>query len=409
MAKTRTKGADDMKQVRQIPLSGPDITAKERAAVDEVLAGSELSLGPRLPRFEQALADYVGCREAVVMNSGTSALHAIVRGLGLGAGDEIITTPFSFIASANCILFEGARPVFVDIETDTLALDVGRIEGALTPRTRAILAVDVFGHPAPWDELRSLADRHGLILIEDSAEALGSVYRGRRAGALGDVGVFGFYPNKQITTGEGGALVTDDAGLAAVCRSLRNQGRAEESGWYQHVRLGYNYRASELACALGLAQLSRIDEILAKRARVATWYQEGLADVPELILPAVGPEVSLSWFVYVVRLQKDQSRMERDRILAGLRERGIGCRAYFPPIHLQPFYRAQFGFREGMFPVTESVAARTIALPFHGNLTREEVEYVVACLRQVIGKWGRVQFSAALGAEERRLDEDGGT
>jgi perosamine synthetase len=367
----------------EIPLARPEITEKEIEAVVAVLRTPNLSLGPKLEEFERRLADYVGTKYGVAVNSGTSALHLIIKALGISEGEEVITTPFSFIASANCILFERARPVFVDIDPRTLNIDPGRIEAAITPRTKAILAVDVFGHPADWDRLEAIARRHGLLLIEDSAEALGAEYKGRKAGSFGQAGVFGFYPNKQITTGEGGMIVTNNEDLARLCRSLRNQGRGEGDGWHQHERLGYNYRLSELSCALGLAQLSRLEEILAKRERVAQMYNERLRDLDGVEIPYVSPEVKMSWFVYVVRLSEEYSREDRDRILRELKARGIGCSNYFPPIHLQPFYR-ELGYREGDFPITESVSARTIALPFYNNLTEREIDYVVQSLEELL-------------------------
>jgi len=404
----------------EIPLARPDITDAEIKAVVEVLRTSHLALGPKLKEFENAIADYTGVRHAVAVNSGTSALHLIVRALGIGEGDEVITTPFSFISSSNCILYERARPVFVDIESKTLNIDPERIEAAITPRTKAILAVDVFGQPANWDRLRAIADRHGLKLIEDSAEALGAEYNGhesrgksdeskasnqsaqakrewKKAGSFGDAGVFAFYPNKQITTGEGGVIVTDDAQLAGVCRSMANQGRGlprgiakdgniprgEGAGWLTHVRLGYNYRLDEMSAALGLVQLSRIEEIVAARAQVADWYKAALAEVDGVEAPYVAPNARMSWFVYVVRLSEAFTQEDRDRILQGLQKRGIGCRNYFAPIHLQPSYR-ELGYRRGTFPITEHVAERTIALPFYNKLTEQEIEYVVENLADII-------------------------
>jgi len=376
-----------------IPLSMPALSPADAAAVLEVLQTPHLSLGPKLPEFERVVADYVGCKYGVAVNSGTSALHLIVRALGIREGDEAITTPFSFVASANCLLYERARPVFVDIGPQTLNINFDLIESAITPRTRAILAVDVFGHPADWNRLREIAQRHGLALIDDSCEALGARYRlpngqWAMAGSLGDAGAFAFYPNKQITTGEGGMVVTDRQDVARLCRSMRNQGRDEGAGWLQHARLGYNYRLSDINCALGIAQMSRIDEILAARRRVASWYADLLSDVPEVEVPQAGPDVEISWFVYVVRLAEGFTRDQRDRVLDGLCARGIGCSNYFSPIHLQPFYREMFGYREGDFPVTESVSSRTIALPFFNRLTREQVSYVAASLIEAVESVG---------------------
>ncbi len=373
-----------MKPLR-IPLSRPDIGDAERAAVLDVMDSGRLSLGPRVEAFEAALAERAGTRFAVATSSGTAALHLAIRALGLSPGDEVVTTPFSFVASANCLLFEGVEPVFVDIEPDTLNIDPQRAGDAVGERTSALLAVDVFGHPADWAALSELADQHGLRLIEDSAEALGSEYHGRRAGSLGDVGIFGFYPNKQITTGEGGALVTDDEGVARLCSSLRNHGREPDGDdWQEHKRLGFNYRLSDIACALGLAQLERLDELAARRARVAAWYDERLAGIDALRTPVVRSDVRRSWFVYVVRLAERYARVDRDRVIDGLRSRGIGCRNYFPPIHLQPHFRERFGFAPGAFPVAESVAERTIALPFFAGMSEDEVDEVTANLSELL-------------------------
>ena len=370
--------------VEVIPLAKSDIVESDVKAVLEVLRSSTLALGPKLDAFEKNIAEYVGVRHAVATNSGTSALHLILRALGIGSGDEVITTPFSFIASSNCILFERARPVFVDIDPNTLCIDPNQIEAAITPKTKAIIAVDVFGHPADWPALERIAHRHDLVLIDDSAEALGSELGGRRCGSSGDAGVFGFYPNKQITTGEGGVMLTNDTHIAALCRSMRNQGRGEENEWLKHVRLGYNYRMDEMSAALGLSQLSRIEEIIAARKQVADWYAAALKKVNGVEAPYVGSGVKMSWFVYVVRLSDAFSRTDRDRVMRGLRDAGIECRDYFSPIHLQPFYRESLGTKEGDFPVTESVAARTIALPFYNRLEKRQVEYVVDVLANVV-------------------------
>jgi perosamine synthetase len=375
----------------EIPLARPDITAREIAAVVAVLKTPNLSLGPKLEEFEQKMARYIGVKHTVAVNSGTSALHLIIKAMGIGEGGEVITTPFSFIASANCILFERARPVFVDIDPRTLNIDPERIVETLArshvgkkrERIKAILAVDLFGQPADWDRLQKIADEHSLKLVEDSAEALGAEYKGRKAGSFGDAAVFGFYPNKQITTGEGGMILTDDEGVARLCRSLRNQGRGEGNGWLQHERLGYNYRLSEINCALGIAQLERIGEILEKREHVAQLYNERLNELANVEVPYVSPDVRRNWFVYVIRLSEDYSRGDRERILRELRARGIGCSDYFQPIHLQPFYR-ELGYGEGDFPITESVSARTIALPFYNNLGEREIDYVVRNLKELL-------------------------
>ncbi len=363
-----------------IPLSQPDITQREIDAVVATLRTPHLSLGPRLPEFEQRFAAYVGTRHAVALSSGTCALHLCVRALEIGAGDEVITTPFSFVASANCALFERAKPVFVDIDPLTLNIDAARIAAAITPRTKAILPVHVFGLPADMAAILRLAREHGLAVIEDACEALGARIDGVCAGGLGDCGTFGFYPNKQMTTGEGGMLVTNRDDIARLALSMRNQGRDDGMGWLSHARLGYNYRLSDINCALGIAQLERIDEMLAARAQVAAWYDEELAaQAPEVVRPATPPAgMTRSWFVYVVQLPAGYAEEQRNALITQLRGRGIGCNQYFPCIHLQPLYRDELGYGPGMFPVTESVSARSIALPFYNRLPRAHVQQVVA-------------------------------
>lgn len=369
----------------RIPLSAPDITEAEIEAVTAVLRTPHLSLGPRLMEFEGAFAARVGSRHAVAVSSGTAGLHLAVRACGIGAGDEVITTPFSFVASANAILYEGGVPVFVDVEDASLDIDPARIEAAITPRTRAILPVHVFGRPAAMDAILDLARRRGLPVIEDACEALGAEVGGRPAGSLGRCGVFGFYPNKQITTGEGGMVVTDDPDLAALCRSLRNHGRDDGAPPMVHARLGYNYRLSEIACALGAAQLSRLDAILEARASVARRYDERLSGHPDLRVPEmVATGVRVSWFVYVLRLGPGRSRADRDRIVARMESRGIGCRPYFPVLHLQPHLRALLGHGPGAFPVAESAADRTLALPFHGRLRDGEIDEVCGALLEAL-------------------------
>jgi len=375
----------------QVPLSSPDIVEKDIEAVVEVMKTRYLSIGLRVVEFEKKIIEYVGVKYAVVVNSGTSALHLIIRGLGIKEGDKVITTPFSFIASSNCILFEGASPLFVDIEEETLNLNGDKVEERLKnmpveelANIKALLVVDAFGQPADWDRFKEIGKKYNLKLIEDSAEALGSEYKGKRAGSLGDVGVFAFYPNKQITTGEGGVIVTDNEEIAILSRSMRNQGRGESGEWLDHERLGYNYRMDELSAALGCSQMERIEEILDKRAKVAGRYGEKLAEVEEVQVPFIAPYVSrTSWFVYVIRLERG---IDRDRVIKFLRESGIECKPYFTPIHLQPFYRKMFGYKEGNFPITEDVTERTIALPFFNNLNEEQIDYVVEKLKEGIGR-----------------------
>jgi len=370
-----------------IPLSCPDISAEDRERVLAVLSGTALSLGPSLAAFEAALAEAAETRFAVAVNSGTSALHLCVKAAGIGEGDEVITTPFSFVASANCALYERAIPRFADIDIETYNIDVSQIAASVNCKSRAILPVHVFGRPCDMRGIGCLAGRYGLAVIEDSCEAIGATYEGRRTGSFGDSGALAFYPNKQITTGEGGAVVTNDENVARLCRSWRNQGRGEDGAWLQHERLGYNYRLSDLNCALGLGQLSRLDSILEKRKNVAETYRQALASVPAVIPPP--HQAGMSWFVYVVRLEDEFTREHRDRILESLGSEGIGCNRYFSPIHLQPYYREMFGFRRGDFPVTEHVADRTIALPFFNNLSEDQIEVVTSSLSRAIGRLKR--------------------
>ncbi len=381
-----------------IPLSRPDLSALERALVDEVLRSGRLALGPMTERFESMVAQRAGCEQGVATNSGTSALHLMLQSLGIGPGDEVITTPLSFIASANPILYVGATPVFVDICPKTLNMDPARLEAAITPRTRAIMAVEAFGNPAYMDRYAQIAARHEIILLEDSCEALGATQNGRACGSFGRAGAFGFYPNKQITTGEGGMLVTDDSALADTVRSLRNQGRdsfptsdgpgegPRLGAWLAHQRVGFNFRMSEVSAAIGVGQMERFDEIIERRTRVAAMYIERLAASEHVVLPTVLPGSEPTWFVFVVRLAAGYTSEERDRVIAGLRNHEIGSAPYFPCIHLQPPYQERFGFRQGMFPIAESVAGRTIALPFFGGMTAREIDLVCQTLEVMLSR-----------------------
>ncbi|MBT4120365.1 MAG: DegT/DnrJ/EryC1/StrS family aminotransferase [Candidatus Peribacter sp.] len=369
-----------------IPLSQPDISEEDIEAVTAVLRTPRLSLGPKLPEFEDAIASFVGAKHAVAVNSGTSALHLCIRALGIGEGDEVITTPFSFIASANCILYERATVKFVDIDPETYCIDPALIEAAITPKTKAILAVDIFGYLADWKALKEIADKHNLLLIEDSCEALGSVRSGTHAGMFADCGMFAFYPNKQMTTGEGGVIVTNREDIAAQARSERNQGRALDSKWLEHRTLGFNYRISDINCALGTSQLKRLPEFIEKKKQIVEWYAQELADVADKIsVPQEQEGVDISWFVYVVRLADHFTAKDRDALIAHLESENIGCNAYFPAIHLQPVYTAQ-GYGEGDFPVTEHTADRTLALPFFTKLSREEVASVCSIIKDGLNR-----------------------
>jgi perosamine synthetase len=367
-----------------IYLSRPDITEKEIEAVCAVLRTPNLSLGPKVPEFEAALAKYIGRKHAVAVNSGTSGLFLCLSALGIGPADEVLTTPFTFIASATTIMMTGAKPVFVDIDPATLNIDPAKIESAITKKTKAIMPVEAFGSPAGFDKICQIAKKHELTILEDSCEALGSELNGKKAGTFGKMSVFAFYPNKQITTGEGGMILTDDDALAALCVSLRNQGRGKTSTWLSHERLGYNYRISDINCALGIVQLSRIDEIKAKRTSVAKWYQEMLAGDDRLLVPIEPPGCLISWFVFVVRLTDNFTLEQRNAILESLTAKGIQVGNYFSPVHLQPFMAKQYGFKKGDFPVTESVAERTIALPFYNNLSKDDIALVCKTLKDVL-------------------------
>ena len=385
-----------------VPMSGPDITDLEVSSVSAVLASGCLSLGPQLEEFERQTAGLIGVRHAIAVSSGTAGLHLATIAAGVGPGDLVITTPFSFVASANCVLYERGIPVFVDVDPATGNLDPELVEQAvrdllsggparrrrLPPafrdndegvgRLKAILPVHAFGQPADMDPLVKVARAHGLTVIEDACEAIGATYKKQNAGALGDVGVFAFYPNKQMTTGEGGMIVTNNDDWAAQFRSLRNQGRDTMNQWLQHDRLGYNYRMSELSAALGVAQLSRFDDLLEARDRVARSYSERLSRLPWLKTPAVAPNTTrLSWFAYVVRIAEG---INRELLMENLAAHGVPSRPYFSPIHLQPFYQERFGYTRGDFPITERLGDTSLALPFSARMTNAQIQHVCDAL-----------------------------
>jgi perosamine synthetase len=379
----------------EIPLSAPDVTEAEIEAVAAVLRKPRLSLGPKLVEFETVFATYIGVPHAVGVSSGTAGLHLALLALGIGPGDEVIVPSFTFVAVANAVRYVGATPVFADIDAETLNLDPVRVEGAITSRTRALIAVHTFGRPADLAALMAIAERHKLLVIEDACEAIGAEIEtgnaGRRVGSFGAAGVFAFYPNKLMTTGEGGMVATRDPQVARRIAALRNHGRYESDGgtpessdaWFEHAELGFNYRLSEMQCALGIAQLGRIDTILTRREAIARRYCERLRDCEDLELPAVDvPAQQLSWFVFVVRLADRFSAADRDRVRDELAAAGIATGRYFAPIHLQPAYAA---WRESArLPVTESVAERTLALPFFNRMTEEQIERVCAALRRAV-------------------------
>jgi len=365
-------------------MSEPDITPEDIELVIDVLKSKCLSLGPYLKKFEDAFAAYTGTRYGVGVSSGTAGLHALVRATDIGPGDEVITTPFSFVASANCVLYERARPVFVDIDETTFNLDPHLLPHAVTERTRAILPVHVFGQPCAMDEIMALAHQRGLLVIEDACEAIGAEYQGRKVGTFGLAAVFAFYPNKQMTTGEGGMITTDNPDLARKLRTLRNQGRDDMGSWLGHSRLGYNYRLGEMNAALGLSQLSRIEELLARREKVAQYYSAQLRGVAGIqLVEAVRTTTRSSRFVFVIKVDPTISKLV---LMQHLADMGIPSRSYFTPIHLHPFYRELLGHKDGSFPVAERVARSMIALPFHSNLSEAGVDFVVSCLREALLK-----------------------
>jgi perosamine synthetase len=370
----------------RIPLSSPDITEAEIAAVTAVLRTPHLSLGAQLIEFENQIARTMGSKYAAAVSSGTAALHLALLAAGIKAGDEVIVPSFAFIAVANAVSYVGALPVFVDIDARTLNLDPSAVQAAITPHTRAIIVVHTFGVPAAMRELQEIAARHNLQLIEDACEAIGGEYDGHKLGSLGRAGVFGFYPNKQITTGEGGVVVSNDPYVIGHARMMRNHGRGPTADRFDHQFVGYNYRISEINCALGVVQVQRLPEILQKRAAIAQLYHERLQTISEIELPPLAVDRgSISWFVYVVRLKPQLNENPSNRIIAELMQRNIGCSRYFAPIHLQPAYR-QAPHRCMDLRITESLAHRTIALPFFNRLTVAQIDEVCFALKAAIAK-----------------------
>ena len=371
---------------KQIPLSLPYLDGREQELVAEVLGSGRLSLGPTGPRFEQMLAERVGARFAAAVSSGTGGLHLLVKSAGIVRGDEVITTPFSFAASTNCFLYEGATPVFAEIDPVTWNIDPEALKAAITPKTKAIVAVDIFGYPCELDPIRKIADEHGLALIDDACEALGAEYKGKPVGGQGVPAVFAFYPNKQMTTGEGGIVVTDSEQEWRLIKSLSNQGRGDDGPWLEHVRLGYNYRLDDLSAALGIGQLEKLDRILELRAQVAERYRTLLAGLDGVELPAPDDaEHHRSWFVFVVEVAPG---IDRERVIEFLTREKVSTSRYLPCIHLQPYMRERFGFAEGLCPRAEDLSRRTVALPFYTALEAEDQERVVATLAAAIEAQG---------------------
>jgi perosamine synthetase len=381
VARVRAGGEDDegvKQEGRGVPLSGPYLDEREEELVLDVLRSGRLSLGPAIDRFEELFAAKVGAPYAAAVSSGTAGLHLLCVAAGIEPGDEVITSPYSFAASANCFVYEGGVPVFADVDRRTFNLDPAAVEAAVTERTKAIVAVDIYGYPCELDPLREIAERHGLAFVQDSCEALGAVYRGAPIGSHGVPAVFAFYPNKQITTGEGGIVTTHSEEEWRLLRSLRNQGRGDSGGWLEHVRLGFNYRLDDVSAALGIGQVEKLDEILALRSEVAERYGELLAGIEGVELPCADDADHVrSWFVYVVAVPDNDAR---ERVIARFEREGIGFNRYLPSIHLQPYMRERYGFREGMCPVSEDLSARTLALPFFTALERDAQERVAEAL-----------------------------
>jgi perosamine synthetase len=367
-----------------IPLALPDISDLEISLVMEVLKSDRLSMGPMTDRFEQLVAEFAGTKYACALSSGTAALHLALLAHKIGPGDEVIVPSFTFIASANVVLMVGAKVVFVEIDPHTWNMDPAAVEAAITPRTKAIMPVHVFGQPCRMDRLMAIAEKHHLAVIEDSCEALGAKFQGRPAGSIGSFGSFAFYPNKQITTGEGGILVSNDETLIGLAKSYRNQGRGAASTWLEHVRLGYNYRMCELQAALGVGQMQRVNEIIGKRTKVAEMYLERLKGFDRLITQKIDSDVTMSWFVFVVRLTDNFTQAHRDDLLAKLRAENIGCNPYFTPVHEQQFYREDYGWKKGMLPITERIGERSLAVPFHTKMTDAMVDQVCSRLKAIV-------------------------
>lgn len=379
---------------RFLPYARHWVDTQDIEAVLEVLSSDWLTTGPMVGRFEEAVAAFVGAREAVAVSSGTAALHAAMYALGIGPGDEVIVPPMTFAATANCVVFQGGTPVFADVNPETLLLDPEQVRAKITPRTKAVIAVDYAGHPCDYDALRQVCDQHGLALVADACHALGATFKGRKVGTLADLTVFSFHPAKHITTGEGGMIVTDDAAMARRMRIFRNHGitidhhqRATRGTWYyEMVDLGYNYRITDFQCALGISQLRKLPAWLARRRELARQYDEALAAIPGVTPLKVRPEVSHAYHLYVVRLEREYLRVERADVFKALRERGIGVNVHYIPVHLHPFYREKFDTSPGLCSVAEAAYEEILSLPIFPRMIEDDVNTVVRCLVEVINK-----------------------
>lgn len=366
---------------REIAMALPDVGEREAQAAAEVVLSKRLALGPNIKKFEEQFATYTNRKHAIACSSGTAALHLSLMALGIKEGDEVLVPSYTFVASVNCILYVGATPVFIDADPETFCICPKDIEKKLSPKTKAIVSVDVFGHPAAHDELEALCEKHDLYLIDDSCEGIGAELNGQKVGKFGDVATFAFYPNKQVTTGEGGMIVTDCDDIARMCRTIMNQGRDSMSQWLEHVELGYNFRMSEVQAAIGVVQMDRLDEILKKRETVAEWYKKELESAPGMKLQVVKKNAKMSWFVFVVTLEDG---LDRDEVIRDLGECGVPSRAYFTPIHTQPYLKKYQTRGSDNLPVTNRVGKLTLALPFYGDMPHEDVEYVSAALKEVV-------------------------
>lgn len=366
--------------MKKIPIAKPYIDKDDISGVVGVLKSGWLSLGPKYKEFEKDFAKYVGVDYACAVSNGTAALHLGVKALGLKAGDEVITSPFSFVASSNVLMYERVKPVFVDIEETTFNIDPSKIEKAITKKTKAVLPVHIFGQSAEMDYIMKIAKKHNLKILEDACESLGAAYKDKMVGTTGDIGTYAFYPNKQMTTGEGGMIVTNKKDLYDLCDSFRNQGRSKNGDWLVHERLGYNYRMDEMSASLGITQLKKIDWMIEEKRKIAAWYNRVLGDINGVETPAVREDRTHSWFVYVVRIKNGK----KNRLMRGLSRAGFQTKPYLPVIHLQSFMRQIFGFKEGDFPVAESVSEETLALPLYIGLTEKDVEYIVDKIKDIL-------------------------
>ena len=370
--------------MNRIPLAKPVIGEEEIQAVSEVVRSGMLSLGPKMKEFEANFAEKAGTKHAITVNSGTSGLHLCMKAIGIKPGDEVITASFSFVASSNPIIFEGGKPVFVDIDEKTYNMDPDKLREVITDKTKAIIPVHIFGQPCNMDEIMKIADEKGIPVIEDACEAFGAKWNGKLAGTFGKASVFAFYPNKQMTTGEGGMIVTDDDEIANLCRSYRNQGRDDTGQWLNHVRIGYNYRLDEMSCAMGVEQLKKIDFITNKRREIAATYTKKLESVKGVITPYIDPKADPTWFVYSLRTQDN---VDRNKMVDYLNENGVSSKAYFyPPIHMQPIYKEMYGFKGGELPVTEKISNTAFILPFFVDITEEQIEQVCSVVEDAVGK-----------------------